>query len=68
MCKPLKFIGKAIGTAAAVYAGLFVIFYFDLDGKLLYKYVEPALCNHYDNMERRDPMSVPYDMIDKETM
>lgn len=68
MCKPMKFLGKALGTAAVAYAGLFVIFYFDLDGKLLYNVVEPLLVKHYDNMERRDPMSRPYDMIDKETM
>ena len=60
MKKALKFAGKAIGIAAAAYAGLFAVFYFDLDGKILYKFVEPALVNHYDRMERRDPLTRPY--------
>ena len=42
--------------------GLFVIFFFDLDGKLLFNVVEPFLKKHYDNMERRDTLSEAYDM------
>jgi len=65
VCKVLK---KTVGALAAVYAGLFAVFYFDLDGKLLYYVVEPFMIKRFDNMERRDPMSRPYDMIDKEYM
>ena len=41
--------------------GLFVIFFFDLDGKLLFNVVEPFLKNHYDNMKRTDVLTMPYD-------
>ena len=41
---------------------LFVIFFFDLDGKLLFNVVEPFLKKHYDNMERKDVLQEPYDM------
>ena len=44
--------------------GLFVIFFFDLDGKLLFNVVEPFLKKHYDNMERKDTLKAPYE-IDK---
>ena len=44
--------------------GLFVIFFFDLDGKLLFNVVEPFLKKHYDNMDREDKLKMPYD-IDK---
>ena len=68
MNKAGKFIGKTVGTLAAVYAGLFAVFYFDLDGKLLYYVVEPFMQKRFDNMERRDPLSVPYNQIDSEYM
>ena len=60
--KIFKAIGKILGILAAVYAGLFAVFYFDLDGKLLFRKVEPMLVRHYDKMKRRDPLSVRYDM------
>ena len=40
------------------------MFFFDLDGKLLFNVVEPFLKKHYDNMERRDMLKAPYE-IDK---
>ena len=43
-------------------AGLFVIFFFDLDGKLLFNVVEPFLKKHYENMERKDVIKEPYDL------
>jgi len=43
-----------------IYAVLFIVFYFDLDGKLLYYVVEPALCKHYDAMEKKNPLDSPY--------
>ena len=60
--KVLKTMGKLMAILAAVYAGLFAVFFFDLDGKLLFRRVEPMLVKHYDKMKRRDPLSVRYDM------
>ena len=62
--KAKKIIRRTVGTLAAVYAGLFCVFYYDLDGKLLYYVVEPFMKNHFDNMEKRDPHTVPYEQID----
>ena len=45
---------KALLMALGVNAALFAVFFFDLDGKLLYYVVEPFLCRHYDKMERED--------------
>ena len=42
--------------------GIFVIFFFDLDGKLLFNVVEPFLKKHYDNMERKDVVKEAYDL------
>ena len=64
MCKFKKFLLKFIGIFVALNAVLFVVFFFDLDGKLLFNVVEPFLKNHYDNMERKDALKMPYD-IDK---
>ena len=64
----IKLIRRLFGILAVVYAGLFCVFFFDLDGKLLYYFVEPFMKNHFDNMKRRDPHDVPYDMIDTEYM
>ena len=60
--KILKFLGKLLLIAAAAYAALFAVFFFDLDGKLLFHKVEPFLVRHYDKMERRDPLSKRYDI------
>lgn len=56
--KILKSLLLAFGANAA----LFAVFYFDLDGKLLFNVVEPTLKKHYDNMERRDMTKTPYAM------
>lgn len=61
-CKVGKFIGKLIGIAILANVALFAVFFFDLDGKLLYNVVEPFLKKHYDNMERKDMLKTPYDM------
>ena len=45
---------KALLMALGVNAALFAVFFFDLDGKLLYYVVEPFLCRHYDKMQRED--------------
>ena len=60
--KFFKILWKVLLIAAAVYAALFAVFYFDLDGKLLFRKVEPWLVKHYDKMERRDPLSVGYNV------
>ena len=61
LCKKLL---KLFGILFAANALLFVVFFFDLDGKLLFNVVEPFLKKHYDNMERKDTLKAPYD-IDK---
>ena len=61
MCKIGKFFLKFLGIFVAANALLFVVFFFDLDGKLLFNVVEPFLKNHYDNMERKDTLLTPYD-------
>ncbi len=58
----LKVIGIIAIVLAALYVLLFVVFYFDLDGKLLYNVIEPALCKRYDKLERRDPLKAAYGM------
>ena len=55
---------KALVAAFGLNALIFVVFFFDLDGKLLFNVVEPFLKNHYDNMERKDTLKAPYG-IDK---
>lgn len=64
MKKAKKLLLAAAGGLTALYAGLFAVFYFDLDGKLLFYVVEPFLKKHYDNMPRRDVMGLKYD-VDK---
>ena len=49
----LKLCLKLFGICFAALAVLFTIFFFDLDGKLLYYVVEPFLKKHYDDMERK---------------
>ena len=55
---------KAFLALFGANALLFVVFFFDLDGKLLFNVVEPFLKKHYDNMERKDTLKSPYD-VDK---
>ena len=56
----LRIFGKIFAILAAVYAALFAVFFFDLDGKLLFYVVEPLLVKHYDKMERKNPLDMPY--------
>lgn len=58
-----KFIKKLIRFGLVVYGALFVIFYFDLDGKALFYWVEPLLCKIYDKRERKDPVKQKYDIF-----
>ena len=57
-----KFVKKALCLGGIGYAALFAVFFFDLDGKLLFYVVEPTLKKHYDNMPRRDMTKMPYEM------
>ena len=57
-----KFIRKLFRIALIANVALFVVFFFDLDGKLLFNVVEPFLKKHYDNMERKDVIKEPYDL------
>ena len=57
-----KFFLKLLGVFVLANAAIFVIFFFDLDGKLLFNVVEPFLKKHYDNMERKDVLKEAYDM------
>lgn len=61
-CFLLRLAKRLIGIFAVLYAILFAVFYFDLDGKLLFYVVEPFLAKHYDKMERRNPVDMPYDI------
>ena len=62
MCKIGKFFLKFLGIFVLLNGLLFVVFFFDLDGKLLFNVVEPFLKKHYDNMERKDVLQEAYDM------
>ena len=58
----MKFVKKAAGLFAVANVALFAVFFFDLDGKLLFNVVEPFLVKHYDEMERPDVLKTAYDM------
>ncbi|MBR0374646.1 MAG: hypothetical protein IJH91_08975 [Mogibacterium sp.] len=58
--KKCRFLKKVVGIAGLAYAGLFAVYYYDLDGKLLYYVVEPFLDKHYSAMERPDATKTPY--------
>ncbi len=62
MRKFKKFLLKFIGIFVGLNALLFVVFFYDLDGKLLFNVVEPFLKNHYDNMKRVDHLKDPYEI------
>ncbi len=62
MCKFAKFLLKLLAIGLVLNVGLFCVFFFDLDGKLLFNVVEPFLKKHYDDMERKDTLKTPYDM------
>ena len=63
-CKLGKLLLKLFGGLILGNIALFLVFFFDLDGKLLFYVVEPTLKKHYDNMDRKDTLKAPYD-IDK---
>ena len=53
---------KALALAFGANALLFVVFFFDLDGKFLFYVYEPFMKKHYDEMERRDMTKMPYEI------
>ena len=57
-----KFVKRALVLGGVTYTALFAVFFFDLDGKFLFNVFEPFMKNHYDNMERKDMLKMPYDM------
>lgn len=60
-----KFLLKLLKIGAVIYAILFAVFYFDLDGKFLYFIWEPMMVKHYDKMERPDNTGMPYGKKEK---
>ena len=63
-CCVWKIVKKILGFVVLANLALFAVFFFDLDGKLLFNVVEPFLKKHYDNMERKDMLKEEYD-VDK---
>ncbi len=62
MKKILKIFKALLFTGIAAYIGLFIVFFFDLDGKALFHVVSPFLIKHYDNMPRKDMTKTEYGM------
>ena len=62
MNKICKFFLKLLAIAFVANAALFAVFFFDLDGTLLFNVGEPCLKNHYDNRERKDVLKMHYEM------
>lgn len=60
MKKIKKHFFRLLIFAGIMYVLLFIVFWFDLDGKLLFHKVEPMLKKYYDGMERRDPLERIY--------
>ena len=59
-----KFFFKLVKIAVVIYAVLFAVFYWDLDGKFLYYIWEPFMIKRFDNMKRTDTLKTPYTMKD----
>ena len=53
---------KALIALFGANALIFVVFFFDLDGKFLFYLYEPFMKKHYDEMERRDMTKMHYSM------
>ena len=51
---------KALIALFGANALLFVVFFFDLDGKFLFYVYEPFMKKHYDEMPRKDMTKMPY--------
>ena len=55
-----KTIFCVIKILAVIWAVLFAVFYFDLDGKFMYYVWEPLMIRHFDKMKREDTTKTPY--------
>lgn len=55
-----KIIWKILTVLGITYIILFIVFYFDLDGKFLYYIWEPNMVTHFDKMKRKDNTKTPY--------
>lgn len=59
----LKHLKRLAAIGGGLYGLLFLVFYFDLDGKLLYYVYEPWIQKHYENIKgRRDITDIPYNI------
>ena len=57
----LKFIWKLLKILGIAYIILFVVFFFDLDGKFLFYVWEPMMVRRFDKMQRKDATVTPYE-------
>ena len=55
-----KLVWTVLKILALLWAVLFAVFYFDLDGKFMYYIWEPLMIKRFDNMERPDMTKTPY--------
>ena len=51
-CKYAQFLLKTLGVISVTLALLFVVYYFNLDMKLMRSVVVPFLTKHYDSVKR----------------
>lgn len=51
-CKYAQFLLKTLGVSSVTLALLFVVYYFNLDMKLMRSVVVPFLTKHYDSVKR----------------
>lgn len=56
-----KVLLKILRIAGIAYVVLFLVFFFDLDGKFLYYVWEPNMVTHFDKMKRKDLTKTPYE-------
>lgn len=59
-----KFIINLLKILGIAYVILFIVFFFDLDGKFLYYIWEPNMVTRYDKMKRKDNLKTPYNRKD----
>ena len=65
MNKVLKFIIKLLGKLAFIYGILFLVFFYDLDGKFMYYIWEPFCIRHFGRVVKPDSLQTPYGRKDK---
>jgi len=58
-----KILWKAGLIGLIIYGIIFLVFYFDLDGKLMYHVVEPFMIKRFDNMAKKNPLESPYEQV-----